>query len=94
MTTAPTPWTKGDDGGPAFPQSETKAGNSFDLEFGRGGMSLRDYFAAAAVSGMFASDTATSVMTTKLKAQVAYELADAMLAARTARGETKEPEHG
>jgi len=43
------------------------------------GMTLRDYFAAKAMQGMFAADTAESVMSVTLKAEYAYEMADAML---------------
>ncbi len=38
-----------EDGGPAFPQSETENGHPFCEEYGFGGMTLRDYFAAAAL---------------------------------------------
>lgn len=42
--------TKIDDGGPAFPQPETKNGNPIGSEWGRdaSGMSLRDWFAGHA----------------------------------------------
>lgn len=83
--TAPTPWTKGDDGGSAFPAS-------YEIGPPSAGMSLRDYFAATAVNGMLASLTETSEYPAGkyLDALVSkgFEVADAMLAARTARGET------
>ena len=46
------------------------------------GMYLRDYFAARAMQGMFAADSADSVIPTEDKARLAYEMADAMLKAR------------
>lgn len=62
---------------PAFPLplgAETAAGAE--------GMTLRDYFAAKAMQGMFAADTDESFILIEDKAAVAYEMADAMLAAR------------
>lgn len=66
------------DGGPAFP-STRKVGS---VELAAGGMTLRDYFAAKAMQGMFAADTDTSVMPIERKVDEAYRIADAMLAAR------------
>jgi hypothetical protein len=43
---------------------------------------LRDKFAAAAVTGMYAADTLYSVVPTERKAEEAYLIADAMLEAR------------
>lgn len=60
------------DGGPAFPM------HRLDVR----GMTLRDYFAAKAMQGMFAADTDESVMPIEGKAAEAYAMADAMLAAR------------
>ena len=65
-----------DDGGPAFPWLHTE---------GHGGMALRDYFAAAALQGMFASDTEDWTCDFKhfpIRAKSAYEIADAMLKER------------
>ncbi len=64
------------DGGPAFPVPNDANVN------GQEGMSLRDYFAAKAMQGMFAADTNESVMPIEIKAAEAYAMADAMLAAR------------
>jgi hypothetical protein len=63
-----------DNGGPAFPtpQREGTFGESQD------GMSLRDYFAAAAVQGICAKGFQTEAVA----AAQAYRLADAMIAAR------------
>ena len=72
------------DGGPAFPWGDPP----------RGGMSLRDYFAAAALTGNLASVTPESAANIRqlakdnnmklveLEARVAYAYADAMLAER------------
>lgn len=72
-------------GGPAFPvpgmTTEDVYGNR-EVIPAKGGMSLRDYFAAKAMQGMFAADTDSSVIPPAKKAQYAYEAADAMLEAR------------
>lgn len=57
------------DGGPAFPQ----------------GLSLRDYFAGQALAGWLASFPTDAVVRAPKVASFAYEIADAMIAARTAR---------
>jgi len=64
------------DGGPAFP---TPAGVQHN-----DGMTLRDYFAAAALQGIIsdASVTASSKNDGELVASSAYAFADAMLKAR------------
>ena len=62
---------------PAFPSDAVK--DPFD----RSGMSLRDYFAAKSMQGMYANGsfpTGTMLDTAK----EAYEMADAMLKAREA----------
>jgi hypothetical protein len=63
-----------DNGGPAFPtpQREGTFGGSHD------GMSLRDYFAAAALQGICAN----GVQSPPVAAAQAYHLADAMIEAR------------
>ena len=63
------------DGGPAFPVSDQGTHGTF-------GMSLRDWFAGQALAGMFAADTADSVILTEEKTVFAYAAADAMLAER------------
>ena len=61
------------DGGPAFPFTFD------DIDSTCSGMSLRDYFAAAALQGLIASmQDGTPVFTAKL----VYDYADAMLAQR------------
>lgn len=56
------------DGGPAFP--------------GEGGMSLRDYFAAAALTGIRSKSDADDCLSRDRAAYNAYIQADAMIAAR------------
>jgi hypothetical protein len=78
--------TKIDDGGSAFPQSETANGNTVGDEFAQGGMTLRDYFAAQALMGilsrgMIADETNVD------RVRVAYDYADLMLAARNSKSE-------
>lgn len=66
------------DGGPAFPESVRTtdlAGNP--LAIIKNGMSLRDYFAAAALTGMCARGEHHGSLH-----KYAYEIADAMLAER------------
>jgi hypothetical protein len=88
------------DGGPAFPLTQPAA--IFDGErvhadgsvtpagwFGNAaisGMSLRDYFAAQAVSGMLANERPISISPHLFanEASLAYSIADAMLKARAA----------
>jgi hypothetical protein len=79
MSAATTP-----NGGPAFP------GVSADGRDEHVGMSLRDYFAAAAMSGLCARMNADDYIDLKqqvraggYEARVAYTLADAMLAERS-----------
>lgn len=71
------------DGGPAFPFDV-----QIDAEGGRAttfGMSLRDYFAAAALQGILAANHTHFDVS-----EHAYKIADAMLAARdAARSEDK-----
>ncbi|MBO9333203.1 hypothetical protein GHR37_29190 [Achromobacter xylosoxidans] len=73
------------DGGPAFPNVPDGAGdkwNNWDM-----GMTLRDYFAAKALAGIEASqgNGGNFISTVEKVAARAYELADAMLAARGAQ---------
>lgn len=73
------------DGGSAFPVLDSPDGNC--LYCREAGMSLRDYFAAAALQGDLAGDAGeiTGVMSISwvtTLAHRAYTLADAMLAAR------------
>jgi hypothetical protein len=62
-------------GGPAFPATNH---HGHKLE----GMTLRDYFAAKAIQGMFASGNLPKSIQDDELASAAYEFADAMLKAR------------
>jgi hypothetical protein len=55
-------------------------------DFDEQGMTLRDYFAAKAMQGLFASDTCdwNQEGECEERARTAYEMADAMLKAREA----------
>lgn len=64
-------------GGPAFP-CEYEGSTRSDAY----GMTLRDYFAAKAMQGMYAADSKDSVIPIESKVRQAYEAADAMLEAR------------
>lgn len=72
-----------DDGGPAFPVDEDFRDDGITRTRRRGGMSLRDYFAAKALIGMHARDTFdVGLATPQQRASIAYRDADAMLAER------------
>lgn len=68
-------------GGPAFPVHP-----DIGTQEPHAGMTLRDYFAAKAMQGMFASDTDdwNEQGDWTSRAESAYEMADAMLKAREA----------
>lgn len=76
------------DGGPAFPcmpPQDTAAGAATGYPYPDAGMTLRDYFAAKAMQGMYASDTPDWCIAdadVHKRAASAYRMADAMLAAR------------
>ena len=65
-------------GGSAFPTTRYEYGGESD------GMTLRDYFAAKALQGMFASGNLPKSVSDEELAAVAYQTADAMLKAREA----------
>jgi hypothetical protein len=67
------------DGGQAFPVTDMNGGPA------SGGMSLRDYFAAAALQGFLAHPDPDPDKPAVTFAAWAYEQADAMLAARERR---------
>lgn len=71
------------DGGPAFPHKRQIRcnGEVIDSEM-EPGMTLRDYFAAAALQGFMAAHTSGGCLVDDLYAKYAYELADAMLKQR------------
>lgn len=82
-----------DDGGPAFPQpfiydpDRGHAGQYIDAEDAgvSTGLTLRDYFATKALQGQIAYEGMEGCDAEHI-AGMAYELADAMLAARRAEG--------
>ena len=67
------------DGGPAFPYRETENSGQYWHHYG---MTLRDYFAGQALAGVLSDWHPTA---TRQTASQAYEIADAMLAAREAK---------
>lgn len=71
--------SKIDDGGYAFPRAATETNNPNMFFEPQEGMTLRDYFAAAALQGILANPTEVSSATV---VKASYEYADAMLAAR------------
>lgn len=78
---APDAATARRDGGPAFPREDYQA-NGYPRNtgtFGQEGMSMRDYFAAKAMQGMYIAGTGESY---EQRAFDAYQQADAMLKAR------------
>jgi len=82
------------DGGPAFPGvKEIGRKDVVDIDAREisydvpqyqhlPGMSLRDYFAAAALQGLLAAETEENALGFEQAAQLAYEQAEAMLAER------------
>jgi hypothetical protein len=68
-------------GGPAFPQAgaSDESNNYSSEDFGGRGMTLRDFFAAHALSGLIAQGPVTSELSAAL---AAYRFADEMLVAR------------
>lgn len=84
------------DGGPAFPRPISHDGNGPRAECfpSQDGMSLRDWFAGQAIAGVLgygSGDIAQDWETANWDncARYAYELADAMLAARLPKTEDK-----
>jgi hypothetical protein len=78
-----------DDGGPAFPNPSRVIRDLFgdsandELVEGMAGMSLRDYFAAAALAGELARPLREGeVLVAEVAAEFVYDVADAMLEAR------------
>ena len=72
-------------GGPVFPQETHNADGSTSVWFG---MNVRDLFAAAALQGMLAASWGNP-MDSKRLANDSYRVADAMLAARERKEESK-----
>lgn len=74
--------TTKDTGGSAFPTPyTTRDGDHFTTEY-QDGMTLRDYFAAAALQGFIASKAPSTLFSPDEDVAYCYQIADAMLAAR------------
>jgi hypothetical protein len=73
--------TPQNDGGAAFPESASGSYPNGEIVPGRPGMTLRDYFAAGAMSAMLGQDAKGNWSNDKI-AEWAYDTADAMLAQR------------
>ncbi len=76
------------DGGPAFPRSAGYSAPDGRPEYSNGaqkGLSLRDYFAAAALQGLVGATQSMTHVTVSMVAEEAYQYADAMLEARDNR---------
>lgn len=74
-----------DDGGPAFPRTANDSDRRSDI-YSEVGMSLRDYFAAACITGLLAADVGEDQWHTyEAMCRQAYNLADDMIAARKAK---------
>lgn len=71
------------DGGPAFPVADVPMAEPDSIDEGRalarGGISVRDYFAAQVLSNLYIKGSAGDL---EAIAEVAFGLADAMLAER------------
>lgn len=71
----------------AFPTPDVYDSNGFCMQIGDTGMSLRDYFAGQALVGIscnahFVAGLSWSADQHKHRSEIAYAIADAMLAAR------------
>jgi hypothetical protein len=80
------------DGGPAFPRTYEFVEDGERMDATQNGMTLRDYFAGQALSGMLLvtlsqTETRDADAAFKIAAKNAYLYANAMLAARNAQGE-------
>jgi hypothetical protein len=77
--------TQPNDGGPAFPVLRETENPSIPLFMASSGMTLRDWFAGKALQALIvrdSDDSAYDIDMIKAWPQIAYEYADAMLAAR------------
>ena len=70
-------------GGPAFPVTDSRHPNGH-IEYGSNGMTLRDWFAGQALTGLLSDSNARG--SKSLYVKDAYDLADAMLAFRERKG--------
>lgn len=72
--------TTKNDGGPAFPTVDANRAE----DYGTYGMTIRDYFAGKAMAGPAVFNDEGFKRTPEELAALAYQIADAMLAARSA----------
>ena len=70
------------DNTPAFPTYERFSAGAGPLDLSCPGMTLRDYFAAKAMQGVFTNPIESSQEGKEYIAMHAYKMADAMMAAR------------
>ena len=72
-----------DNGGVTFPMQPFRKPNG-DFDWGQEGITLRDYFAAAALMGIIAGNASKNIdfISKSLTAKDVYEMADAMLIER------------
>jgi len=68
-----------DDGGTAFPYREQDCNGQYNDHFG---MTLRDYFAAAALQGLLTQPAEAEFSQAENFAKASYQMADAMIEAR------------
>lgn len=90
MTTDTKPSERIGDGGQAFPTPPVKGVKSYEDDIdGERGMTLRDYFAAAALTGFMANSDIPDIMRKGFKpdgaAEAVYLIADSMLKERKVR---------
>jgi len=74
--------SKIDEGGAAFPLPKQVFGENIHLEYADKGITMRDYFAAAALQGLAVNAHNFDNMSDKSIAENAYLIADAMIEAR------------
>ena len=67
---------------PAFPVQKWDVEKGCVVDASESGMTLRDYFAAKAMQGMYAGNVCSTNGDVGAYAQAAYSIADAMLAER------------
>jgi hypothetical protein len=80
--------SKTEDGGPAFPSPSFRDPDGFKVADAQHGMSLRDYFAGQALIGLIASNDEGAGDRLDEVPAYAYQIADAMLAARSTGGQS------
>ena len=77
--------SKIDEGGAAFPLPKQVFGENIHLEYADKGITMRDYFAAAALQGLIFHNSFGEVSDENI-AKGSYQYADAMIEATTEEG--------